>query len=139
MTPFATAADLALLWRPLSAGEQPRAAALLELVSDSLRAEAKQVGRDLDAMLAADPALAAVAKSVTVDVTARTLMTATDTEPMTQITQTAGPYTVSGSYLVPGGGLFSKKSELVRLGLRRQRYGAMEVYGDAARHDRDPV
>lgn len=129
MTPFAAVVDLALLWRPLTAAEQERAAALLELVSDSLRTEAKKVGRDLDAMIAADPALAAVAKSVTVDVTARALMTATDAEPMTQLTQTAGPYSVSGSYLVPGGGLFIKKSELARLGLRRQRYGVLELYG----------
>lgn len=132
MSSFASAADLALLWRPLSGDEEERAAALLELVSDSLRAEAKKVGRDLDTMLAADPALAAVAKSVTVDVTARALMTSTDTEPMTQMTQTAGPYSISGSYLVPGGGLFIKKSELARLGLRRQRYGVLEVYGSSA-------
>lgn len=131
MSSFASSADLALLWRPLTENEKPRAQALLELVSASLRAEAKKVGRDLDTMLAADPALAAVAKSVTADVAARALMTATDAEPMTQMTQTAGPYTVSGSYLVPGGGLFIKKSELARLGLRRQRYGVMEVYSPA--------
>ena len=34
----------------------------------------------------------------------------------------------SGSFLVPGGGLFIKKSELARLGLRRQRMGVIEPY-----------
>ena len=29
-----------------------------------------------------------------------------------------------------GGGLFIKKTELARLGLRRQRYGVMEPYDD---------
>ena len=63
------------------------------------------------------------------DVVARTLMTATDGEPMTQMTQSAGGYSASGTFLVPGGGLFIKKSELARLGLRRQRFGGIELYG----------
>ena len=69
-----------------------------------------------------------VVKSVTVDVVARTLMTSTDQEPMTQVTESALGYSVQGSFLVPGGGLFIKNSELARLGLRRQRYGVMELY-----------
>ena len=72
-----------------------------------------------------------VVKSVTVDIVARTLMTSTDQEPMTQFNQSALGYSASGSFLVPGGGLFIKKSELARLGLRRQRYGVMNLYGDA--------
>ena len=71
-----------------------------------------------------------VVKSVAVDIVARTLMTSTDQEPMTQFNQTALGYSASGSFLVPGGGLFIKKSELARLGLRRQRYGVMNLYGD---------
>ena len=77
-------------------------------------------------------ALALVAKSVAVDVAARALMTSTDQEPMTQLTQAAGGYSASGSFLVPGGGLFIKKSELARLGLRRQRMGVIELYGSSA-------
>ena len=75
-----------------------------------------------------EPHLANVAKSVTVDVVARTLMTSTDTEPMTQISQSALGYSVSGTYLVPGGGLFIKKSELARLGLRRQKMGVIDLW-----------
>ena len=113
----------------MTAEEQGRASALLDLVSDSLRMEADKVGKDLDAMVAANPRLASVAKSVTVDVVARTLMTSTDREPLSQFSQTAGPYSATGTYLVPGGGLFIKRSELARLGLRRQRMGAMDIYG----------
>lgn len=127
---YATVEDLSLLWRALTSQEQQRAAELLPVICASLRAEAKKVGRDLDAMIAADADLAAVAKSVTVDVAARTLMTGTDQEPMTQFSQSAGGYTASGTFLVPGGGLFIKKSELARLGLRRQRYGVIELYGE---------
>lgn len=126
---YATLDDLTALWRPMTAEEQARAAPLLEIVSASLRVEADKVGKDLDAMVADSADLAAVARSVTVDVTARTLMTSTDQEPMTQMSQTAGPYSASGTFLVPGGGLFIKRSELARLGLRRQKCGVMEVYG----------
>ena len=126
---YATVDDMTLLWRPMTEAEQVRAAALLPIICASLRSEAAKVGKDLDAMVAASTDLAAVAKSVTVDVAARTLMTATDGEPMTQTTQSAGGYSASGTFLVPGGGLFIKKSELARLRLRRQRLGGIELYG----------
>ena len=129
MSAFATVDDLTRLWRPMTSEEQTRAEALLEVISASLRVEADKVGKDLDAMVAADDNLAAVAMSVTVDVAARTLMTSTNQEPMTQLSQTAGPYSTSGTFLVPGGGLFIKRSELARLGLRRQKCGVMEIYG----------
>ena len=128
MAAFATVDDLQILWRPLKPSETDRAEALLDDVSDCLRYEAEKVGRDLDAMIEERPSLATVAKSVTVDVTARTLMTSTDTEPMSQMSQSAGGYSVSGTFLVPGGGLFIKKSELARLGLRSQRVGVREFY-----------
>ena len=129
MEDFATIDDLSQLWRPLKPGEIGRAEALLTVVSDSLRVEAQKVGKDLDVLVADSVFYANVVKSVTVDVVARTLMTSTDQEPMTQVTESALGYSVQGSFLVPGGGLFIKNSELARLGLRRQRYGVMELYG----------
>ena len=129
MTNFATVGDLESLWRSLKFDESNRAEALLEVVSDSLRVEARKVGKDLDKMVQESPSYANVVKSVTVDVVARTLMTSTDQEPMTQMTESALGYSFSGSYLVPGGGLHIKQSELKRLGLRNQRYGVIELYG----------
>ena len=99
------------------------------MVSASLRMEADKVGKDLDQMIEEKPNLAEVAKSVTVDVVARTLMTSTDSEPVSQFSESAMGYSVSGTYLVPGGGLFIKKSELARLGLRRQRIGGIDLWG----------
>lgn len=128
-TDYATVQDVQTLWRELTAAEQTRAAALIPVICSSLRQEAAKVHKDLDAMVAADADLAAVAKSVTVDVVARTLMTSTNQEPMTQYSEAALGYSVSGSFLVPGGGLFIKKSELARLGLRRQQIGVIEFYG----------
>lgn len=130
MSTYATIDDITAIWRQMTTEEQARAQQIIELVSASLRIEAKKVGKDLDAMIAADPDLGIVAKSVTVDVVARTLMTSTDSEPMTQTSESAMGYSVSGTYLVPGGGLFIKKSELARLGIRRQRYGVISPYKD---------
>ena len=135
MTAFATMDDLTELGRKLTAEEQGRALALLEVVSATLRYEADKVGKDLDAMVAENKNLAQVAKSVTVDVVFRTLNASIDSEPMTQLTQTAGPYSASGTYLVPGGGLFIKRAELARLGLRRQKYGMVDFYGTSQRQD----
>ena len=130
MDNFATTDDLEKLWRELKPDEIERANELLTVVSNSLRYEAEKVGKDLDQMIKDDEALKSVATSVTVDVTARTLMTSTDSEPMTQRSESALGYAVSGTYLVPRGGLFIKKSELARLGLRRQRYGVIDLYDD---------
>lgn len=130
MKEFATISDVEELWRQLTPAEMERAEKLLPIICDSLRMEADKVGKDLDEMIEEKPKLASVAKSVTVDVVARTLMTATDQEPMTQMSQTALGYSFSGTYLIPGGGLFIKKTELARLGLRRQRYGVIDFYGD---------
>lgn len=128
MADFATISDVNALWRPLTTAETTRAEALLPVVSDSLRFEAAKVGKDLDEMIASDPSLASVAKSVTVDVIARTLMTSTDSEPMVQMSESALGYSVSGTYLVPGGGLFIKKGELARLGLRRQQRRVIDLW-----------
>ena len=127
---YATIEDVQALWRTLTSEEQTRATKLIGTISACLREEAIKVGKDLDTMISLDSNLAEVAKSVTVDVVARTLMTSTDQEPVTQFSQSAGGYSASGTFLVPGGGLFIKKSELARLGLTRQRYGVIDFYGD---------
>ncbi|MGO4925180.1 phage Gp19/Gp15/Gp42 family protein [Ligilactobacillus ruminis] len=128
MANFATIEDMEKLWRNLKPAERERAEGLLEIVSDSLRVEADKVGKNLDELAADSDAYASVLKSVTVDVVARTLMTSTDHEPMTQMTESALGYSYSGSFLVPGGGLFIKDTELKRLGLKRQRYGVIDPY-----------
>ena len=127
---FAEIQDIAELFRDLTTEEISKAEALLPVVSDSIRQEAKNVGKDIDAMIESGELLSTVVKSVTVDVVARALMTSTNSEPMSQMSQSALGFSVSGTYLVPGGGLFIKRSELARLGLKRQRYGVIDFYGN---------
>ncbi len=131
MADYATLNDMVSLWRPMTAEEEARATALIPIVSDELRMAADKAGKDLDELIGAKPALASVAKSVTVDVVARTLMTSTDQEPTTQFSQSALGYSVSGTYLVPGGGVFIKKAELARLGLRRQQRRVIDLWPES--------
>lgn len=79
-------------------------------------------------MMASGEVSPEVVRSVTVDVTARALETQTASAPMTmtQLSQSALGYSVSGTYLNPGGGIFVKKSELKLLGILRQRLGVID-------------
>ena len=129
MTDFANIQDLINLWREPTPEETTRATALFPVVSDSLRVEAKKVGKDIDVM-ALDLSYANVLRSTVVDIVGRTLMTSTNQEPMIQGAESALGYSQSGTFLVPGGGLFIKNTELSRLGLKRQRYGVIDFYGD---------
>lgn len=131
MDNFATTEDIRKLWRALTPEEEERASALLQKVSSILRSEADKVGKDLDLMIQQKPYLADVATSVTVDVVSRALATPTNQEPVSQFTESAMGYSYSGTYLVPGGGVFIKKAELARLGLKRQKMGGMKLWGDS--------
>lgn len=125
--PYLTTEQLSVLWRHMTSEEVYKANQYIEVVTAELSVKAKAAGKDLDE-LAQDDDYYRVLQSVIADVVARVLMTSTDSEPMSQMSQSAGGYTFSGTYLVPGGGLFIKRSELARLGLKRQTYGAVDVY-----------
>ena len=128
---FATLAEVeALTGRTYTADEQARIKAILPLISDALRYEAKKVGKDLDAMVAGGAAYANVAKLVTVDIVVRVLRQSQDGEPMTQESQGALGYTWSGTYAIPGGGIAAAimRNDLKRLGLRRQQIGTVELW-----------
>lgn len=131
MSDFATVQDVNDLWRPLTNDEQTRASNLIPLICDALREEAAKVGQDLDARISVETPLASVAKMVTVDIVARILRQSTDGDPMTQESQAGLGYSWSGTYAVPGGGMSNAimKNDLKRLGIKRQRYGVIEFYG----------
>ena len=83
MNNFAKIEDVEKLWRSLTEDEKERAKNLLPIVEDSLRMEADKVGKNLDRMIEEKSYLENVAKSVVVDVIARTWMTSAGAEPMT--------------------------------------------------------
>ena len=125
---FASIDDLEVLWRNVEEHEISRAKELLNTVSHVLRVEARKVNKDLDLLVKEDESYAYLVKSVVIDIVARTLMTSTNQEPMTQFAESDLGYSVSGSFLVPGGGLFIKDSELKRLGFKKQRFGVINFY-----------
>ena len=133
-TAFATVEDVELLGgKTLTTDERSRTAALLPVISDLLRTEAAKVGRNLDGMIVADEtgAYANTVRMVTVDVTIRALRQETSGEPMSQESQSGLGYTWSGTYAIPGGGISGciMNNDLKRLGLKRQRIGALDIYG----------
>ena len=131
MSDFATLADVqTLAGKEYTTAEQERISALLPLVSDALRMEAVKVGKDLDAMAADNAAYASVVKLVTVDVVIRSMRQSLEGDPLSQQSQGALGYTWSGTYAIPGGGFSGAimRNDLKRLGLRRQRYGVMEIW-----------
>jgi hypothetical protein len=130
MADFATTEDIIVLWRPLSADESTRAAALLPLVSDALRVCAQNVNVDLDSKAADDTAYASMLKLVTVDIVSRVLRQNTTGEAMSQESQSGLGYSWSGTYAVPGGGIANAimNNDLKKLGLLRQSIGAVQLW-----------
>lgn len=120
--------ELMTLWRPLKQDEMDRARALIDKVEANLKVEAKRVNKNIDELVK-DKDYLDLYKSIVCDIVARNLMTSTDQERMIQSAESALGYSFSGTYLVPGGGLFIKKDELKRLGLRTQKYGVIDFYG----------
>lgn len=130
MSDYATVDDVITLWRALTADEVTRTEALLPIISDELRVRASFSGRDLDAMIEANPSLASVAKEVTVSAISRILRQSTTGEVMSQESQSGLGYSWSGTYAVPGGGIGNAilPSDLKRLGLKRPKIGIIDFY-----------
>lgn len=131
MASFATVADvLEITGKDYTGAEMNRIETLLELISDTLRVYATNIGKDLDKMADASTAYANVLKLTTVDIVIRATRQSFDGDPLTQESQSAIGYTWSGTYAIPGGGIAGAimKNDLKRLGLRRQRFGTIEFY-----------
>ena len=131
MSAFADLADVqTLTGMTYSEAERGRINALLPMVFDALCWEAERVGQNLQQMIYENDALASVAKMVTVDIVVRVLRQSQEGEPMSQESQSALGYTWSGTYAVPGGGISGAimRNDLKRLGIKRQRYGVIDLW-----------
>ena len=131
MIEFATLEDvITLSGKTYSSDDLVRVERLLPLVSDALRFEAEKVGKDLDEMIENSDSYANVVKLVTVDIVIRAMRQSYDGEPLTQYSQSALGSSVSGTYSIPGGGVAGAimRNDLKRLGLKRQKYGVIELW-----------
>lgn len=130
MSDYASVQDIMNLKGTLTAEQQKKAEAIIPTVCARLRYLAKQVSRDLDKMIEEDADLAVIAKSVVADVVLRELSSqeSNNLAALSQYTETALGYSVSGTLANPAGGIFIKNAELKALGLTRQRYGTVSLW-----------
>ncbi len=129
---YAAVSDVALL-RQLTAQEEAQCEVLLQYASDRLRVIAAKYGRDLDAMTEESESYASAVKMTVVQAVINALgrlsgSVGGDTA-ASQATQSALGYSMTYTYANAGQVLWFSNNELKDLGLRRQRYGAIDLYG----------
>ncbi len=109
--------------------QQKRLLMLIELASSLLREEANKRNMNLSAVISSSDDKANVAKMVVLACVHRVMSKDNDQDmPLEQFSQSALGYTFSGTYVNPGDDLYYLRNELKRMGIIKQRYGAMEIY-----------
>ena len=129
---YATVADIQQL-RPLSEQEQQQAGVLLQYASDRLRVIGTKYGVNIDAQISEDPDYGSAVKFTVMNTVMNALgrLSAAGSDPAaSQATQSALGYSVTLTYTNAGSVLWFGKNDLKDLGLLRQRYGALDIYGN---------
>ena len=127
---YASQEDITALGKKLTAEQRSAAEMLIDAASAKLRIIAKKYGKDIDVMIANDDDYGLAVKNTVVQAVARALSCISDSSPaITQGSQSAMGYSVSMTYLNAGQSLYYLRNELKDLGLLRQTWGAMEVFG----------
>lgn len=126
---YASVEDITALGISLTAAQSDAAETLLSTASSKLRLIAKRYGIDLDEAVTADDDYKEAVKSIVIQSVTRALNSISDASPaLTQGSETNGSYSVSMTYLNAGQSLYFLRNELKELGLKRQVYGALELY-----------
>jgi hypothetical protein len=129
---YATVEDIKAL-RPLTAQEEQQAGVLIQYASDKLRVTAAGYGKDLDSMVEDDESYAnnvryAVVQAV-MNALGRLAETTNGANGASQATQSALGYSVTLTYMNAGSFLWFGRNDLKGLGIAKQTYGAMDIYG----------
>lgn len=129
MSDYATVTDIITLKRNLTSEEQARAQNLIPVICSVIRLKGKEVGKNVDALVA-DPDYANVVKGVVCDAVMRELNTPGTMLPATSYSEGAG--SVSQSYSLPNssGSIKLWPSDLKTLGFRKQQIGALNLMPD---------
>lgn len=129
-TVYASVEDITALGISLTATQRDAAEILLSTASSKLRLIANKYGINLDAAVSEDDDYNAAVKSIVVQSVTRALNSISDASPAaSQGSETNGSYSISMTYLNAGQSLYFLRNELKELGLKRQVYGALELYG----------
>lgn len=122
-SPFADVSDLEARWRSLTPSEQTLATTLLADASAQVRAECPDVDeRIADGSLDPD-----VPRRVVCAMVKRAMLAPADQAPMAQMQQTAGPFSLSGTFVNPTGDLYLTKTERRLLGCARVRASSVQM------------
>ena len=124
-----TVNDLIARWRPLSSEEMEKAITFIADAENAIHVYAYDRGYNLDEMLENPPEHMDLYTAIICDIVKREMTTCMDDGPaLSQTSMSVNGYNLQGTYLVPGGGLFVKNSELKQLGLRGQKARKVELY-----------
>lgn len=129
-TVYASVSDITALGISLTAQQQNAAEILLGTASAKLRLAAQKHGKDLDDMISDNEDYGAAVRGIVIQAVTRALNSITDSSPaLSQGSETNGSYSISMTYLNAGQSLYFLRNELKELGLMRQTYGALDLYG----------
>lgn len=131
---YATVDDLRAL-RSLTAQEEEAAAVLLPQASAKLRLTAQRYRADIDARIADEATgedYAQAVKSVVVAAVFRALSALGQSATATQNTESIGAYSMTYTFANAGQQLYFLRNELRDLGLLRQTFGMLDIYGGGA-------
>lgn len=129
MTVYATTDDVIKYRGPQSASVLEMLDAHLEGCSARLRLFAKNSGVDLDELYNTDEDLKIVITERVVDSVISKLASNTGNDPlMSQFSQAAGGYSISGTFVNVGGDYYFPKAFLRDIGITRQKISTFEVF-----------
>lgn len=124
---YASVSDITVL-KFLTASQMEAAEVLLPQASAMLRQTAKKYGKNLDELVT-DEDYALAVKNVVVQSVCRALDSlASASGNISQGTESIGAYSLTATYFNAGQSLYFLKSELKLLGLKRQIFGAIDLY-----------
>lgn len=128
---YATVQDIQTLERDLTASEQQKAESLLPIASAKLRIAASKYGCDIDKMIADNEDYGLAIKEIVSKAVVRALDSSANSAGgiASQESQSGLGYTASITYVNAGQNLYFLRNELKDLGILRQRYGVLDIYG----------
>ena len=132
---YAEAQDIIDSGRNLSADEMNIAKKKISEASAMIRMKAKAQGKDFDKMQEENEDLVIVAKSIVVSCVIRYLNDSKTDPAVTQFSQAAAGYSISGTYAASGARVSIWDSEWKMLGLKRQHIGSLEMYDYADKRE----
>lgn len=129
MISYATTDDVIAYKGSITADMTTRLPKILEACSAELRLIAKKQNKDLDEMIAADDDISIAVTKGVVDASCNYYYSSENKEPiMTQFSQAAGGYSISGTLANAGGAFYFPKKFLRDIGLATQKVSTIEVF-----------